>query len=88
MIVSHLVGYLEYLENGTADDNHNPIFELCDPNNLNLEYKNMAIALLVAKLLVLMVVGHLVGHLKYVKNCISDDNGNPMFELCDPTNPY
>ncbi len=50
MIGSHLVGHLEYLENGNSDDNHNSIFEFCDPQNPNLEHKNMPIAPLLIKL--------------------------------------
>ena len=39
MIGGHLAGHLEYVKNGTCDDNHSPVFEFCDHvKNLNMGY--------------------------------------------------
>ena len=57
MIVGQLVSHLEYMKNGTSDDNHNPMFEFCDPQNPNLEYQNMPIALLLTRLWCYMAGG-------------------------------
>ncbi len=47
---SHFGSHLEYLENGTSDNDYYQIFEFCDPQNPKLEYKNMPIAPLLAKI--------------------------------------
>ena len=41
---------IKYVEDGTSDDNHNTILELCDTQNPMLEYDNITIAHLHSKI--------------------------------------